>query len=44
MLFRSLAFAGEVKNLQHGLADDPDRMEDRETSPVAVTKAYVCVG
>lgn len=41
-----LAFFGEVKNAQHGLADDPDRMEEREASPV--TKAYVlstfCVG
>jgi multisubunit Na+/H+ antiporter MnhC subunit len=41
-----LAFAGEVKNLQHGLVDESDRMEEREASPV--TKAFVlttfCVG
>jgi chorismate mutase len=35
-----LAFVGEVKNLQHGLADDPDRMEEREASPVTT----FCVG
>jgi multisubunit Na+/H+ antiporter MnhC subunit len=41
-----LAFAGEVKNLQHGLVDESDRMEEREASPV--TTAFVlttfCVG
>lgn len=38
--FAGVAFTGEVKNVQHGLVDDPDRMEEREVSP-AVTKAYV---